>query len=38
MINISDLIKNDKILSQLDYETAYRVVIRLIELGYMYRD
>jgi hypothetical protein len=37
MINISELIKNDKILSQLDYETAYRVVIRLIELGYIPR-
>ena len=37
MLNISELIKNDKILSQLDYETAYRVVIRLMELGYIYR-
>lgn len=38
MLNIKELIINDKILSQLDYETAYRVVIRLIELGYIYRD
>lgn len=38
MLNISELIKNDKILSQLDYETVYRVIIRLMELGNMYRD
>lgn len=38
MLNIKELIINDKILSQLDYETVYRVIIRLMELGNMYRD
>ena len=36
-MNISELIKNDNVLNKLDYETAYRIIIRLIELGYMPR-
>lgn len=37
MLNIKELIKNDKILSNLDFETAYKIIIRLIELGYIPR-
>ena len=34
-MNISELIKNDAILSQYKFEEVYTVIIRLFELGYI---
>ena len=34
-MNISELIKNDTILSQYKFEEVYTVIIRLFELGYI---
>lgn len=34
-MNISELIKNDNILSQYKFEEVYIVIIRLFELGYI---
>ena len=34
-MNISEIIKNDTILSQYKFEEVYTVIIRLFELGYI---
>ena len=34
-MNFTDLIKNDDVLSQYDFETVYSVILRLLSLGYV---
>ena len=34
-MNISEVIKNDNLLSQYDYEIVYKIILRLFELGYI---
>jgi hypothetical protein len=35
MFNFSELIKNDDVLSQYDFETVHAVLMRLLRLGYI---
>jgi hypothetical protein len=32
-LNIAKLIKEDEVLSRFDFETVYRVILRLVEIG-----
>lgn len=34
-MNFTDLIKNDDVLSQYDFEVVYAVILRLLSLGYV---
>lgn len=34
-MNFADLIKNDDVLSQYDFEVVYAVILRLLSLGYV---
>lgn len=35
MFNFSELIKNDDVLSQYDFETVHAILMRLLSLGYI---
>jgi hypothetical protein len=35
MFDFKELIKNDDVLKEYDYETVYRVLMRLLSLGYI---
>ena len=32
-LNIAKMIKEDEVLSKLDFETVYRTILRLVEIG-----
>ena len=32
-LNIAKMIKEDEVLSKLDFETVYRAILRLVEIG-----
>lgn len=34
-MNLSELIKNDEVLSAFDFETVYVIIVRLKNLGYI---
>lgn len=34
-MNLSELIKNDNILNQYDFEQVYVIILRLMDLGYI---